>query len=221
MPLQNADPAASVLAHRQPALNDLAQQHVPHAVHWAILCGKALLGEGNCLLPQWEARIHQLLDDDSPDAAITELMECLPFTTSEEQLNALDDVVGYYRSNQKRMQYRTFRQRGLPVGSGIVESAHRQVLQTRMKRAAAALIRALAMEPSLARSANGVLASHAQLLRAKIDVLTAGEVPQRLATFLLQAAERFGSTSAQARSRCRWRSHGVPSAAWSARAKKR
>ena len=33
------------------------------------------------------------------------------------------------------MQYRTFRQRGLPVGSGIVESAHRHVLQTRMKRA--------------------------------------------------------------------------------------
>jgi hypothetical protein len=108
---------------------------VPHAVHWAMLCGKALLGEGHCLLPQWEARIHQLLDADSPDAAIAELMQCLPFTTTEEQLASLDDVVGYYRSNQHRMRYRTFRQRGLPVGSGIVESAHRHVLQTRMKRA--------------------------------------------------------------------------------------
>jgi hypothetical protein len=108
---------------------------VPHAVHWAMLCGKALLGEGHCLLPQWEARIHQLLDADSPDAAIAELMQCLPFTTTEEQLASLDDVVGYYRSNQHRMRYRTFCQRGLPVGSGIVESAHRHVLQTRMKRA--------------------------------------------------------------------------------------
>lgn len=108
---------------------------VPHAVHWAMAAAKALLGEGYCLLPQWEARIHELLDADGPDAAIAELMECLPFATTEEQLAALDDVVGYYRTNEKRMRYRTFRARGLPVGSGIVESAHRHVLQVRMKRA--------------------------------------------------------------------------------------
>ena len=108
---------------------------VPHAVHWAMLCGKAFLGEGHCLLTQWEERIHQLLDDDSPDAAIAELMDCLPFAECDDALAALDDVIGYYRSNQKRMKYRSFRKRGLPVGSGIVESAHRHVLQTRMKRA--------------------------------------------------------------------------------------
>ena len=108
---------------------------VPHAVHWAMLCGKALLGEGHCLLPQWEARTHELLDADSPEAAIQELMACLEFATTAEQLAALDDVVGYYRTNEKRMRYRTFRSLGLPVGSGIVESAHRHVLQVRMKRA--------------------------------------------------------------------------------------
>lgn len=108
---------------------------VPHAVHWAMLCGKALLGEGHCLLPHWEARIHELLDADSPECAIQELMACLEFATTPEQLAALDDVVGYYRANDKRMRYRTFRSLGLPVGSGIVESAHRHVLQVRMKRA--------------------------------------------------------------------------------------
>ena len=108
---------------------------VPHAVHWAMLCGKALLGEGHCLLPQWEARTHELLDADSPESAIKELMDCLEFASTQEQLAALDDVVGYYRTNEKRMRYRTFRSLGLPVGSGIVESAHRHVLQVRMKRA--------------------------------------------------------------------------------------
>lgn len=108
---------------------------VPHAVHWGMLCGKVLLGEGHCLLPHWEARIHELLDADSPESAIGELMDCLEFATTAEQLAALDDVVGYYRSNENRMQYRTFRSMGLPVGSGIVESAHRHVLQVRMKRA--------------------------------------------------------------------------------------
>ena len=104
---------------------------VPHAVHWAMLCGKAFLGEGDAALGQWEARVHQLLDDDSPEAAINELMACLEYATTVEQLSALDDVVGSYRSNEKRMKYRTFRSRGLPVGSGIVESAHRHVLQVR------------------------------------------------------------------------------------------
>ena len=100
-----------------------------------MLCGKALLGEGHCLLPHWEARIHELLDADSPECAIQELMACLEFANTAEQLAALDDVIGYYRTNEKRMRYRTFRSLGLAVGSGIVESAHRHVLQVRMKRA--------------------------------------------------------------------------------------
>lgn len=108
---------------------------IPHAVHWGVECGKAMLGECHAALPLWEERIRQLIQADSPDAAIAELMECLPLTSSEEQLAALDDVIGYYRSNEKRMRYRTFRTLGLPLGSGIVESAHRHVLQVRMKRA--------------------------------------------------------------------------------------
>lgn len=108
---------------------------LPHAVHWAVLAGKALLGEGHCLLAHWEARVHQLLDADGPESIIQELMCCLPFCSSAEQLAALDDVVGYYRTNEKRMRYRSFRAQGFPIGSGIVESAHRHVLQVRMKRA--------------------------------------------------------------------------------------
>lgn len=108
---------------------------LPHAVHWAMACAKSFLGEGHCLLPHWEARIHQLLDADGPDDAIAELMACLPLTDTDEQLAALDAVVGYYRANAERMRYRSFRERGLPIGSGIVESAHRHVLQVRMKRA--------------------------------------------------------------------------------------
>ena len=106
---------------------------IPHAVHWAMEFGKALLGEGDAGLPSWAGRIHQLLDADSPDAAIAELMACLPLTSTDAQLAALDDVIDYYRQNQKRMRYRTFRALGLPIGSGIVESAHRHVLQVRMK----------------------------------------------------------------------------------------
>jgi len=106
-----------------------------HAVQNGMVCGKKLLGENDPGLADWQARIRQLVDDDSPDAAIRELLDCLPYTTNDDELAALDALVRYYRNNEKRMRYTKFRQAGLPVGSGIVESAHKHVLQARMKQA--------------------------------------------------------------------------------------
>lgn len=106
-----------------------------HAVQNGMACGKALLGEGDPGLPLWEARIRQLLAGPSLDAAIHELLDCLPFTSTDAHLAALEQLVGYYRTNEKRMRYSEFRARGLPIGSGMVESAHKHVLQVRMKQA--------------------------------------------------------------------------------------
>lgn len=104
-----------------------------HAIQNAMVCGKALLGENDPGLPLWEARIRQLINADSPDAAIRELMECT-LEATDEQLEAIDQLVGYFRANAKRMRYREFREAGFPIGSGIVESAHKHVLQARMKQ---------------------------------------------------------------------------------------
>ena len=46
---------------------------------------------------------------------------------------ALENLLRYYEANQQRMQYKTFRDNGLLVGSGPIESAHRNVLQQRLK----------------------------------------------------------------------------------------
>ena len=59
----------------------------------------------------------------------------------------------------------------------------------------AALKAAIESDPAIARSANAVLVGHAQLLRAKIDVLTAGDISQRIATLLVHLAERFGDVA--------------------------
>lgn len=106
-----------------------------HAVQNAMACGKKLLGEGDPGLADWEERIRQLIDANSPDAAIRELLDCMDFCTTDEHFAALNQLVGYYRSNAKRMRYTEFREAGLPIGSGIVESAHKHVLQSRMKQA--------------------------------------------------------------------------------------
>lgn len=109
-----------------------------HALENGVKCGRTLLGDGHCLLDVWQRRIAQLLWAGDVDALVNELMECwlpdqaLP-VLSDEQLTALDSLIGYYRNNQARMRYPVFIAQGLMVGSGIVEAAHRHVLQERMK----------------------------------------------------------------------------------------
>ena len=43
-------------------------------------------------------------------------------------------LIRYYTANQERMNYGTYRADGLPIGSGPIESAHRTVIQERLKR---------------------------------------------------------------------------------------
>lgn len=43
-------------------------------------------------------------------------------------------LLGYYRRNRHRMQYHIFRKEGLQIGSGAIESAHKDVLGQRLKR---------------------------------------------------------------------------------------
>jgi len=109
-----------------------------HAVEHAVDCGKVLLDEDSPLLPFWKARAETLLEQGNPEAFIRELMDCIPEVgrrNKREALKAIDDLVRYYRANAHRMKYRLFREYGFPIGSGAVESAHRHVLQCRMKRA--------------------------------------------------------------------------------------
>ncbi|KJU85590.1 hypothetical protein MBAV_002214 [Candidatus Magnetobacterium bavaricum] len=40
----------------------------------------------------------------------------------------------YYRKNSSRMKYGEYRREGFDIGSGVIESAHRIVVQTRMKQ---------------------------------------------------------------------------------------
>jgi DNA-directed RNA polymerase subunit RPC12/RpoP len=110
-----------------------------HAVEHAMDCAKILLGEDSPWLPIWERRAERLLAAGDPDAVVSEIMECVPLVQrgrgQREALDALENLVRYYRTNANRMKYQLYREEGLPIGSGAVESAHRHVLQTRMKRA--------------------------------------------------------------------------------------
>lgn len=111
-----------------------------HAVQHAVECGKVVLGEESPLLPLWQTRAEQLLAAGEPKRLIEELMNCTVEAEKRRRdkadaLQALDNLINYYRKNANRMRYGSFREAGLPIGSGAGESAHRHVLQVRMKRA--------------------------------------------------------------------------------------
>ena len=50
-----------------------------------------------------------------------------------EKTEKLRQLIGYYTNHQKRMQYHLFKEKGLIIGSGAIESAHKDVLQKRLK----------------------------------------------------------------------------------------
>ena len=76
----------------------------------------------------WMERIRKQLDAGRVDDVIADLKPYL-------RLEAVATCIRYYETNKDRMHYDLYRARGLPVGSGIVESACKQIVGNRFKGA--------------------------------------------------------------------------------------
>jgi len=121
---------ASVLAPRAIQILDWH-----HAVQHATDCAKVLFGETDAIgTSAWKSSVEHLLRTDVR-RLISELKECQLQSDLEAHRKALSQLVDYYENNQSRMNYAEYLKIGLIVGSGPVESAHRHVIQARMKRA--------------------------------------------------------------------------------------
>jgi hypothetical protein len=57
------------------------------------------------------------------------IKELINFKSSKKRTQLLN----YFQKNEKRMQYHIFIEKGLIIGSGAIESAHKDVLQARLK----------------------------------------------------------------------------------------
>jgi hypothetical protein len=105
-----------------------------HAIGHGVDCGKALLGETDIALSAWKQRIEHLLMAGDVEALLEEVRACRA-EADEAGREAIDKLLRYYEGNASRIGYADFLRQGLLISSGIVESAHRHVLQIRMKRA--------------------------------------------------------------------------------------
>jgi hypothetical protein len=101
-----------------------ASEHV-----WAL--ANAFYGEGTPKARDWARRQSgHLLTKGVAGLlrALGAIKQCRP-----EAKEALHRERGYFRTNAARMAYPTFREQGLPIGSGAIESEAKRLVQLRMK----------------------------------------------------------------------------------------
>jgi hypothetical protein len=94
--------------------------------------GQALWGEGSLQASQWTAeRLHQL-KHQGPAAILSELRQ---LKEDHPNMEVIGENRSYLEKRQAQMRYPQFQEQGWPIGSGMVESGNKLVVEARMKGA--------------------------------------------------------------------------------------
>ena len=104
-----------------------------HAMEYAWAYARLQFGEGASRAEQWTRRVAQDLKAGEVQAVIARLHTLRP--NSQEGREALATLIRYYTTHAARMQYDEYQRLGYGIGSGAVESAHKQVVHARLRQA--------------------------------------------------------------------------------------
>lgn len=104
-----------------------------HAVQHLAAAGRALFGEDQGKLKSWLKPLVRQLKNQSAVKVVEQLEDILEQLPAGTAAQAVEKEVAYFQQHQHRMDYRSGRRRGEPIGSGAVESTCRQT-QCRFKR---------------------------------------------------------------------------------------
>jgi len=100
-----------------------------HASQYVWKVAHAVYGEGTDQAKAWAV---QRLDELWEGQVALVLQH---FEQHQTRGQAVQDALSYYRHNQQRMAYATYRARGMQVGSGSIESGCKHVIGARLKQA--------------------------------------------------------------------------------------
>jgi hypothetical protein len=104
-----------------------------HALEHAWEFAHLRFGEGSQQADQWVRQIGVDLKAGKVEPVIARLKRLRP---KSPQLRAsLDSLIRYYSENAGRMRYDEYLRLGYGIGSGAVESAHKQVVHARLRQA--------------------------------------------------------------------------------------
>jgi hypothetical protein len=104
-----------------------------HAIEKAWVFARLRYGEGSTQAARFISRITDELRAGKVPEVIGRLRLLTPHLP--EQREALDALIKYYTDNQCRMRYDEYLRLGYGIGSGAVESAHKQVVHARLRQA--------------------------------------------------------------------------------------
>jgi DNA polymerase III subunit epsilon len=129
---------ASWIWNGVPALrSDLALPlRVVEIVDWGHAAGK-LMPPAKVGLPEpqqhhWYKRMRTFLKQGDVRTIIAALQE---LDQSHDTDEVIRTTIQYFQTHEVRMQYQTFRAEGLPIGSGVIESGVRRIINLRLKGA--------------------------------------------------------------------------------------
>jgi hypothetical protein len=104
----------------------------PHAAQRICQIGEAVLGAEHAGLPAWQTRqLHTL----KHHGAVGVLEHLRSFAVAQLALPVVAENLAYLEKRAAQMQYPTFQAASWPIGSGIVESANKVVVEARLKGA--------------------------------------------------------------------------------------
>jgi transposase-like protein len=104
-----------------------------HALEHAWEFARLRYGDGSVRAEQWVHTIAEDLRAGKVEEVIARLKRLRPKTA--EMRESLAGLIRYYSENVSRMKYDEYLRLGYGIGSGAVESAHKQVIHARMRQA--------------------------------------------------------------------------------------
>jgi hypothetical protein len=104
----------------------------PHAAQRLPLIAQAIGESDPAAASRWGAERAQQLKEEGPAPLLAELAQ---LARRHPEAAGLGEHQAYLQKRQAHMQYPAYRARGLPLGSGAVESGNKLVVQARLKGA--------------------------------------------------------------------------------------
>lgn len=106
-----------------------------HATDYLTTAGQAALGEGTSSSKEWLERTTHQLKHEPPQQTLDDVRSLQTDSLSKADSEAVDQAYHYLKKREAMINYPHFRECGLPIGSGSVESSHKVVVHPRLKQA--------------------------------------------------------------------------------------
>ena len=105
-----------------------------HAMGYVSRAGQSVWGEGTKQFNQWYVRMRHQLRHHPPQRTLSDLGFLSRKAKTDEALAVVDNALRYLTKRVELIDYPHFQEQGFPIGSGSVESSHKVIVQSRMKR---------------------------------------------------------------------------------------